>query len=272
MTTALGDRSITGVLLANEIGTANRPVQKLYVNEIFPPVGGGNLQEACDLGNTTTTDINMIGGSLKTTNNIVFMEERPIYIESQFQDSNMKIGFKAGAGQENPPETTDAIAIGNESGSVAQNSSCIAIGSRVGQKQSFGCIAIGGRTGLNQGEGSIAMGRISGNEQETDCVSIGSFSGSGGTQAKNSVCIGMTAGGAGCSRDSVMLGGFAGATGTGQGNNIVINGTGVDVSPFVLDSGALFIAPIRGGTNPAGGVANTLWYDILSKEVRYHVP
>ena len=57
MTTALGDRSRTGVLLANDLGTSNEPVNNLYVNNIIPPAGGATLQDVCDNGNETTTNL-----------------------------------------------------------------------------------------------------------------------------------------------------------------------------------------------------------------------
>jgi len=57
MTTALGDRSRTGVLLANDLGTSNEPVNNLYVNNIIPPAGGATLQNVCDNGNETTTNL-----------------------------------------------------------------------------------------------------------------------------------------------------------------------------------------------------------------------
>ena len=56
-------------------------------------------------------------------------------------------------------------------------------------------------------------------------------------------------------------------------NSIAISAGGTILSflPSPLTP-SCFINPIRGATNPAGGVANSLWYDTVTKEVCYHIP
>lgn len=64
MTTALGDRSKTGTLLAEQIGTLNEKVDTLYVDNIIPHPSTvtPNLQNICVVGNTTDTDIIITNG------------------------------------------------------------------------------------------------------------------------------------------------------------------------------------------------------------------
>ena len=64
MTTALGNRSKTGTLLAEQIGTLNDKVNTLYVDNIIPHPSTvtPNLQNICVVGNQTTTDVIITGG------------------------------------------------------------------------------------------------------------------------------------------------------------------------------------------------------------------
>lgn len=64
MTTALGDRSKTGTLLAEQIGTLNEKVDTLYVDNIIPHPSTvtPNLQNICVVGNQTDTDIIITDG------------------------------------------------------------------------------------------------------------------------------------------------------------------------------------------------------------------
>jgi hypothetical protein len=72
MTTALGDRSKTGVLLAEQLGTSNEPVNTAYITNIVPPPTAvtGNLDDVCLVGNTTSTDINITDPSQLNTKRI----------------------------------------------------------------------------------------------------------------------------------------------------------------------------------------------------------
>ena len=60
---SLGDTAKCRQIIATEIGSASKPVTKIWG---FTP-GGANLQEACDVGNQTTTDIILDGSTLHTT-------------------------------------------------------------------------------------------------------------------------------------------------------------------------------------------------------------
>jgi hypothetical protein len=75
MANALGDISTTKTLLADQLGTANQHITTAYIDNIVPhPVSAPDtLQEVCDTGNTTTTDINMTTGKLNMTSGSIEM-------------------------------------------------------------------------------------------------------------------------------------------------------------------------------------------------------
>jgi hypothetical protein len=65
----LGSSVFTKKIVANNIGDVNNPVDTAYITNIVPPPGGAtpNLQEVCDVDSTTTTDVELTTGTLKTT-------------------------------------------------------------------------------------------------------------------------------------------------------------------------------------------------------------
>jgi hypothetical protein len=75
MSNALGDRSSTKILTAEQLGTPSNHIAVAYIDSIIPaPPFTEDLQATCNIGNTTTTDIDLLGtGTLNVsgTGNIV---------------------------------------------------------------------------------------------------------------------------------------------------------------------------------------------------------
>ena len=183
-----------------------------------------------------------------------------------------------------------SIAIGKGAGTTTMGSTCVAIGNNAGNtNQGTGTIpasqsiAIGADAGAeNQGGASVAIGALAGNsDQKIECVAIGKNAGSA-RQQQGSIAIGAGAaksrqgtnaiaiGYATCpdtqGADSIAIGSFGNAFPAGA---VALNAGGIVLTPATT---GCFINPIAGGTNPAGGVANSLWYDTGTKEVKYHIP
>tara|TARA_R100000935_G_scaffold15780_1_gene31579 strand:+ start:5108 stop:6040 length:933 start_codon:yes stop_codon:yes gene_type:complete len=185
-----------------------------------------------------------------------------------------------------------SVAIGKGAGQTVMGASCVAIGTNAGNTNqgtgtlpASGSVAIGFNAGSeNQGGSSVAIGKGAGTaDQKIECVAVGINAG-GSRQQTGAIAIG---GGAGASRqgtNSIALG-YACCQDT-QGNDSIaigslglafpsgsigINAGGVVLSPSTLNP-SLFINPIRGASNPAGGIANSLWWNAVTKEVAYHIP
>lgn len=299
-------------------------VGELHYNSLVPPVmvGVDNLQDTCDIGNTTTTDIFMSGASANlrlsgaTAPKITFGAE-DVRIVKSVELKNISIGFDVGTALDN--QTIEignnitngggqCVNIGNDiaTGPTAQGKFSVAIGKGAGGSgMGSSCIAIGTDAGsINQGTGtippvdSIAIGSSAGaDEQGSSSIAIGAAAGQA-DQKIESIAIGKNAGKARQQRGSIAIG-FGAAASRQQTNSIAI---GYDCCPDTQGSDAIaigtfgigfpsgavginaggvaltpatvgcFINPIAGGTNPAGGVANSLWYDTTTKEVKYHIP
>jgi hypothetical protein len=199
-------------------------------------------------GNTTFTnaggtDFLQVNGTFER---LLFLG-KDLQVKKDIEDDNISIGFKV-----DTPPNLKVIAIGNNipnsgdrsvnighniaTGGTQQGQECVSIGNGAGgQRQGIQCIAIGAGAGASrQGNGAIAIGYEC-------CID---------TQGKNSIAIGSV---------GINL----------PSDSVVINGGGATLTPV---STGCFINPIVGGTNPAGGVANTLWYNTITKEVQYHIP
>jgi len=61
---ALGNLTTTNTLLVEQLGTPAKPVNTAYIANLVPPIASDTLQQVCDTGNTTTTDIDMSLGNL----------------------------------------------------------------------------------------------------------------------------------------------------------------------------------------------------------------
>ena len=199
-------------------------------------------------GNTTftnagATDFLQING---TAEQLTFLDTDLKVIKDE-EENNISIGFKVATGG-----PIKVIAIGNNILNSGDDS--INIGSDIATgptQQGKECIAIGrGAGGSRQQNGSLAIGAGAGAaRQGTNCLAIG-YECCPDTQGSDSIGIG-----------SIGIGLPSGS--------VAINAGGVVLTPATT---GCFINPIIGGTNPAGGIANTLWYNTTTKEVQYHIP
>ncbi len=188
------------------------------------------------------------------------------------------------------PQGKFSVAIGKGSGQTTMGSDCVAIGTNAGNtNQGLGIIpasqsiAIGASAGAeDQGGASVAIGASAGSaQQKIECVAIGKNAGrarqdqgsiaigagaAASRQGTNSIAIGYATCPDTQGSDSIAIGSFGLAFPSGA---VGLNAGGVVLSPATT---GCFINPIVGGTNPAGGVANSLWYDTGTKEVKYHIP
>ena len=199
-------------------------------------------------GNTTftnagATDFLQIDGTFEQ---LLYLG-KDIRVIKDIEDDNISIGFKV-----DTAPTLKVIAIGNNipnsgdrsvnighniaTGGTQQGQECVSIGNGAGgARQGIQCIAIGAGAGASrQGNGAIAIGYEC-------CVD---------TQGKNSIAIGSV---------GINL----------PSDSVVINAGGATLTPTTT---GCFINPITGATNPAGGIADTLWYNTATKEVHYHIP
>jgi hypothetical protein len=161
--------------------------------------------------------------------------------------NNISIGWKVDTGG-----PIKVIAIGNNI--LNSGTSCVNIGNNIASgvvQQGSQCVAIGdGAANARQQQGSIAIGAGAGAaRQGTNSIAIG-YECCPDTQGSDSIAIGTI--------------GVSLPTGS-----VAINAGGVVLTPSTT---GCYINPIIGGTNPAGGVANTLWYNTITKEVQYHIP
>ena len=305
--TSLGDNAYVGIL---------------NYKELRPPIliGVDNLQQTCDIGNTTDTDITLTGASavLDLSGGLeprVNFSNEDIRVKKDAESKNISIGWKVdtpfdnkcvvignnifNSGGECVNIGSDiagtlqgkfSVAIGKSAGQTEMGSDCVAIGTNAGNTlQGTGTIpasqsiAIGVSAGAEeQGGASVAIGASAGSEQQKiECVAIGKNAGRA-RQGQGSIALGA---GAAASRqqtnsiaigydccpdtqgsDSIAIGSIGIGLPTGS---VAINAGGIVLTPATT---GCFINPIVGGTNPAGGVANSLWYDTGTKEVKYHIP
>ncbi len=61
---ALGDLTRTNTLYSKQLGSDAMPVNTAYITNLVPPIATDTLQQVCDTGNTTNTDIGMSAGKL----------------------------------------------------------------------------------------------------------------------------------------------------------------------------------------------------------------
>ena len=270
MTNALGDRSDTNILTAQNLGTPSNHVKIAYIDTFVPPImiGVDNLQDTCTIGNTTTTDINLVGsaGSLNLIGSggpKIVIENDDMAIVKSLELKNISIGYEVGTSTDSKVVTIgnnitnsggECVNIGNDiaTGAIQQGKWSVAIGKSAGNdSQSSECVAVGSSAGRSrQQQGSISIGSGAGaSRQQTNSIAIG-YDCCPDTQGNDSIAIG-----------SVGVGLPA--------SSVVINAGGIVLTPA---TSGLFINPIAGGTNPAGGIANTLWWNSTTKEVQYHIP
>lgn len=144
------------------------------------------------------------------------------------------------------------VAIGYGAGNISQGQVAIAIGLNAGiSNQGYNGIAIGGSSGSGQGQYSIAMGYDSGGQQGDSSIAIGNQAGKGNTSA-----IGI---------NSIVIGNKAGFE-SAAANSIVINASG-----SALNAGAsgLYVNPVRFTATQDATYDGIMFYNSSTKEVRY---
>jgi hypothetical protein len=262
-------------------------------------VGSGalqDLQSVCTIGDTTNTNIIMTAG---------FLQQDPIInISTSTAGNPIKLGFGVNTG------VLGTIAIGTDTGSIAQNFHSIAIGEGAGLNQGLACVAVGSASGTTQADNAVAVGNLAGNinqgshavaigagagqlNQEINAIAIGLEAGND-TQLKESIAIGYNAGFKILAQGAVAIGAHALQNANSVGlstvaigrlamdtppqfdNNIIINATGTSfpdlVTYPVADGGRCYIGTIRkdDGTHVGPNRAQAVFYDAMSGEL-YHI-
>jgi hypothetical protein len=178
----------------------------------------------------------------------------------------------------------DAIAFGQNAGTLSQGGQAVAIGDSAGYNtqgtygvaigygagnvnQSVAAIAIGLNAGLSsQGYNGVAIGNSAGSGQGTDAIALGYSAGS--AAGGYSVAIGHLAGAANTTAigtDAIVIGRKAGFE-RAAANSIILNASGNDLSS--LTSG-LFINPVRYTATQDATYDGLMFYNSSTKEVRY---
>ncbi len=145
------------------------------------------------------------------------------------------------------------VAIGYGAGNVNQGQTAVAIGINAGisNQGNYG-IAIGNSAGGSQGQYSIALGYDSGGSAGADSVAIGTQAGKGNTSA-----IGV---------NTITIGKFAGFE-SAAANSIILNASGVN---FSSATSGFFVNPVRYSisTNESNDLGLAL-YNQSTKEFKY---
>jgi hypothetical protein len=145
------------------------------------------------------------------------------------------------------------VAVGYGAGNVNQGQTAVAIGLNAGvSNQGAYGVAIGNSAGSAQGQYGIALGYDSGGSQGTDSIAIGTQAGKGNTSA-----IGA---------NSIAIGKFA-AFESAAADSITLNASGTNLSPA---TSGFFVNPVRyaASTNESNDLGIAL-YNQLTKEVKY---
>jgi len=144
------------------------------------------------------------------------------------------------------------VAVGYGAGNVNQGQTAVAIGINAGiSNQGAYGIAIGNSSGSAQGQYGIALGYDSGGSQGVSSIAIGTQAGKGNTSAIgiNTIAIGNKAG---------FESGFA--------NSIILNASGENL--VSLASG-FYINPIRYTAAQDANTDGIMFYNSSTKEIRY---
>ena len=189
----------------------------------------------------------------------------------------ISVGLGAGASS----QSQYSVAVGYNTGQLAQGGTAVAIGPMAGNSgQGSYTVAIGANSGqVSQGGCSVAVGRLAGNQnQSTNAVAVGCEAGEF-YQATGSVSIGYLAGNSGQATRAIAIGEQSGYTGQGQyaialgyragyvgqaAYSIVMNASSSALTP---GSTGLYISPVRYTTTPT---TFGLSYDPSTSEVNYN--
>jgi hypothetical protein len=257
-------------------------------------VGSGalqDLQSVCTIGNITNTNIIMTAGYIQ--------QDPKIEILTSSLSTPIKLGFASSVG------TNGTIAIGNNTGSIAQADFSVAIGQDAGMDQQFDCVAIGNQAGQTQLSGAIAIGTLAGQLNQGNSIALGGGSGQqnqsdravavgqdagNDTQGPESVAIGYNAGFKQLAVGAVAIGSNALSNANGAGKdciaigrnamdqfpqfngNIILNSTGSSFPDFAtyppINGGRFYVAFIK--ADDGSHVNNQpLHYDTDTGEIYY---
>lgn len=163
---------------------------------------------------------------------------------------------------------TQAVAIGDSAGYNAQGAYGVAIGYGAGNvNQGQTAVAIGINAGIsNQGAYGIAIGNSSGSAQGQYGIALGYDS--GGSQGASSIAIGTQAGKGNTSAigiNTIAIGNKAGFE-SGFANSIILNASGQNL--VSLASG-FYVNPIRYTATQDANNDGIMFYNSSTKEVRY---
>jgi len=176
------------------------------------------------------------------------------------------VAFGQNAGTLN--QGTQAVAIGDSAGYNAQGAYGVAIGYGAGNvNQGQTAVAIGINAGIsNQGAYGIAIGNSSGSAQGQYGIALGYDS--GGSQGVSSIAIGTQAGKGNTSAigiNTIAIGNKAGFE-SGFANSIILNASGENL--VSLASG-FYVNPIRYTAAQDANNDGIMFYNSSTKEVRY---
>lgn len=144
------------------------------------------------------------------------------------------------------------VAIGYGAGNVNQGQTAVAIGINAGiSNQGAYGIAIGNSSGGGQGQYSIALGYDSGGQQGASSIAIGEQAGKGNTTA-----IGI---------NTIAIGKFAGFE-SAAANSIILNASGLNLSSA---TGGFFVNPVRYTATQDATYDGIALYNSNTKEIRY---
>ena len=144
------------------------------------------------------------------------------------------------------------VAIGYGAGNVNQGQTAVAIGINAGiSNQGAYGIAIGNSSGSGQGQYSIALGYDSGGQQGASSIAIGEQAGKGNTTA-----IGA---------NSITIGKFAGFE-SAAASSIILNASGSNLSSATE---GFFVNPVRYTATQDATYDGIAFYNSNTKEVRY---
>lgn len=144
------------------------------------------------------------------------------------------------------------VAVGYGAGNVNQGQTAVAIGINAGiSNQGAYGVAIGNSAGSAQGQYGIALGYDTGGSQGADSIAIGTQAGKGNTTA-----IGI---------NSIAIGKFA-AFESAAANSIILNASGTNLSSA---TSGFFVNPVRYTETQDATYDGLAFYNSNTKEIRY---
>ena len=183
----------------------------------LPSVAASTLQQVTTVGATTTDSITTGGlvcnGPLQPKNPSGATDA--IAIGNQTGTTNQGVAaISIGALAGNNTQGSRAVAVGNEAGSISQGNRAVAVGNLAGQTtQGSNAVAVGIQAGqTSQGTNAVAVGDEAGSiTQGNNAVAVGVLAGND-TQGASAVAVGDEAGSITQGEGAVAVGNYAGQT------------------------------------------------------------